>query len=100
MERGQEVYGSHCATCHQADGSGLEPSFPALAGSPVATGPVAAAMEIVINGSEGTAMQAWGGMLSANDIAAVLTYLRNSFGNETGDLVQPADVTAFDGDDS
>lgn len=100
MERGQEVYGSHCATCHQADGSGLEPSFPALAGGPLATGPVAAAMGIVINGSEGTAMQAWGDMLSANDIAAVLTYLRNSFGNETGDLVQPADVTAFDGDDS
>jgi cytochrome c oxidase subunit 2 len=100
MERGQEVYGSHCATCHQADGSGLPPSFPALAGSPLATGPVAAAMEIVINGSDGTAMQAWDGMLSANDIAAVLTYLRNSFGNQTGDLVQPGDVTAFDGDES
>lgn len=100
MERGQEVYSSHCATCHQADGSGLEPSFPALAGSSLATGPVAPAMEIVINGSEGTAMQAWGGMLSTNDIAAVLTYLRNSFGNETGDQVQPGDVTAFDGDES
>jgi len=97
MQRGREVYGAQCATCHQADGSGLAPAFPALAGSSIVAGPLQANMAVVINGVQGTAMQAWGKLLSPADIASVLTFIRNSFGNQPGDLVQPAEVAQFDG---
>jgi len=89
MSLGADVYATQCATCHQAEGQGLAPGFPALAGSRVATGPLQDHIEVVLNGREGTAMQAWGDMLSAADIAAALTYTRNAFGNDTGDVVQP-----------
>jgi cytochrome c oxidase subunit 2 len=89
MILGESVYATQCATCHQADGQGLAPGFPALAGSKVATGPLQDHIEIVLNGRDGTAMQAWGKMLSEADIAAALTYTRNAFGNDTGDVVQP-----------
>ena len=89
MSLGADVYATQCATCHQADGQGLAPGFPALAGSVVATGPLQDHIEVVLNGREGTAMQAWGDMLSDTDIAATLTYTRNAFGNDTGDVVQP-----------
>jgi cytochrome c oxidase subunit 2 len=89
MALGENVYATQCATCHQADGQGLAPGFPALAGSEVVTGPVQDHIEVVLHGREGTAMQAWGTMLSDADIAAALTYTRNAFGNETGDVVQP-----------
>jgi cytochrome c oxidase subunit 2 len=92
MAQGESVYNTQCATCHQVDGSGLTPAFPALAGSAVATGPVREHIDIVLNGRAGTAMQAWSNMLSATDIAAALTYTRNAFGNETGDVVQPQTI--------
>jgi cytochrome c oxidase subunit 2 len=92
MDLGEEVYAAQCATCHQADGQGLAPAFPALAGSPVANGPVDKNIEVVLHGRDGTAMQAWGRMLSDSDIAAALTYTRNAFGNETGDVVQPQTI--------
>ena len=89
MSLGETVYATQCATCHQADGKGLAPGFPALADSEVTTGPLTNHIDIVLNGREGTAMQAWGEMLSDADIAAALTYTRNAFGNDTGDVVQP-----------
>ena len=89
MSLGEDVYATQCATCHQADGQGLAPGYPALAGSRVATGPLKDHIDIVLHGREGTAMQAWGDMLSEADIAAALTYTRNAFGNETGDVIQP-----------
>jgi cytochrome c oxidase subunit 2 len=89
MSQGETVYATQCATCHQADGQGLSPGFPALAGSKIATGPLQDHIEIVMHGRQGTAMQAWGEMLSDADIAAALTYTRNAFGNDTGDVVQP-----------
>lgn len=92
MEHGKAVYAQQCATCHQADGSGLAPAFPALAGSPVATGPLSEHIRIVLDGRDGTAMQAWGDMLSPSDLAAALTYTRNAFGNDTGDVVQPQTI--------
>lgn len=92
MEHGQKVYDTQCATCHQADGSGLAPAFPPLAGSAIVTGPVQEQIDIVLNGRAGTAMQAWSNMLSVTDIAAALTYTRNAFGNETGDVVQPQTI--------
>ncbi|MEE4298876.1 MAG: cytochrome c oxidase subunit II [Pseudomonadales bacterium] len=93
--RGQEIYEVQCIACHQADGAGVPPVFPAIAGSPVATGPVADHLEVVYNGRPGTAMQAFGRQLTATDIAAVMHYQRNAFGNATGDVVQPQDVLAF-----
>jgi len=89
MDLGENVYDIQCAGCHQGDGQGLAPSFPPLAGSSVTMGPVRQHIDLVLNGREGTAMQAWGNMLSDTDIAAALTYTRNAFGNETGDVVQP-----------
>jgi len=89
MSLGENVYATQCATCHQTDGQGLAPGFPALAGSRVATGPLQEHIDVVLHGREGTAMQAWGDMLSEADIAAALTYTRNAFGNDTGDVVQP-----------
>jgi cytochrome c oxidase subunit 2 len=96
MRHGESVYGSQCATCHQRDGAGLAPAFPPLASSPVATGPLADHIRIVLDGREGTAMRAWRELLSPADIAAALTYTRNAFGNDTGDLVQPRDIAELD----
>ncbi|MBT8049531.1 MAG: cytochrome c oxidase subunit II [Xanthomonadales bacterium] len=92
MDHGQGVYAAQCATCHQADGQGLAPAFPALAGSKVANGPLDENIAIVLHGRAGTAMPGWAGMLSDSDIAAALTYTRNAFGNDTGDTVQPQTI--------
>ena len=95
MERGESVYQTTCVGCHQANGQGLPPTFPALTDSPVATGPIDNHLGIVINGSPGTTMQAFGEQLNAVDLAAVVTYERNALGNSVGDMVQPADVQAL-----
>ncbi|AZQ12486.1 cytochrome c oxidase subunit II [Shewanella khirikhana] len=92
MARGEKVYMTACVACHQPNGAGLPGAFPALKGSPIATGPVADHLDIVIKGKAGTAMQAFGAQLSAQDIAAVVTYERNAWGNSTGDAVQATDV--------
>lgn len=94
MERGEKVYGSNCAACHQANGGGVPGAFPALKGSAIATGPKAAHMNIVMNGKSGTAMSAFAGQLNDIDLAAVITYERNAWGNNTGDLVQPSEIKA------
>ena len=93
MQQGKTVYESVCASCHQLNGQGLLPAFPALAGSTIVTGPVDANIDIIMNGRAGTAMSAWSEQLSDTDIAAALTYTRNAFGNQTGDLVQPITIT-------
>ena len=94
MQKGEQVYSSVCVACHQANGQGLPPTFPALAGGKIATGPVDAHIDIVLNGKPGTAMAAFGNQLGAVDLAAVITYERNAFGNSTGDVVQPKDIQA------
>jgi cytochrome c oxidase subunit 2 len=93
--RGEKVYAANCVACHQATGKGLPPAFPALDGSKVATGPSQEHIKIVLAGRQGTAMAAFGKQLSDTDIAAVVTYERNSWGNHTGDAVQPAEVKAL-----
>ena len=93
MEKGKGLYNSKCGACHQITGLGLPPAFPPLKGSPLATGDIAAHLNIVLNGKEGTAMQPWNS-LNDLEIAAIMTYERNAWGNDTGDLVQPADVKA------
>jgi cytochrome c oxidase subunit 2 len=91
MEKGKTLYDSKCAACHQVTGLGLPPAFPALKDSPMATGSIADHLDIVIKGKAGTAMQAWG-TLNDLEIAAIVTYERNAWDNNTGDVVQPADV--------
>jgi cytochrome c oxidase subunit II len=97
MVRGKQVYGQ-CAACHQADGKGVPGTFPALAGSKIVTGPLEQHIKTVLHGLKtpqfAAAMPAFGPQLSDVDIAAVITYERNSFGNKTGDVVQPAQVKA------
>ncbi|UTW11128.1 cytochrome c oxidase subunit II [Marinobacterium rhizophilum] len=93
MERGEEVYNTGCAACHQANGLGIPGAFPALAGSPMVTTDMDAHIDIVLNGKAGTAMQAFAAQLSAVDLAAVITYERNAWGNDTGDSVSPQRIT-------
>jgi cytochrome c oxidase subunit 2 len=92
--RGEKVYAANCVACHQANGKGMPPAFPALDGSKIATGAKAAHIDIVLNGKANTAMAAYGGQLGDGDIAAVVTYERNAWGNKTGDVVQPAEIKA------
>lgn len=94
MSRGEKVYAANCVACHQANGKGLPPAFPALDGSKMVKGPVKAHIDIVLNGKPNTAMAAYGGQLGDGDLAAVVTYERNAWGNKTGDVVQPADIKA------
>ncbi len=94
LAKGKETYDKICAACHQPNGQGVPGVFPAIAGSKIATGPMAAHLNIVLNGKPGTAMQAFGAQLNDAELAAVITYQRNAFGNNTGDFVQPSDVKA------
>ena len=94
MARGEEVYVTACAACHQQGGQGVPPSFPAITDSPIATGPLDSHLDRVMNGKPGTAMAAFAGQLSDVDLAAVITFQRNALGNEVGDLVQPSAIRA------
>ena len=96
MALGEKVYQGYCAACHQPTGTGLPGVFPALKGSKMATDPGQKSdhLNIVLNGKAGTAMQAFGKQLSLQEIAAVITYERNAWDNNTGDLVQAADIQA------
>ncbi|MDH1264808.1 cytochrome c oxidase subunit II [Pseudomonas sp. GD03944] len=95
MARGEKAYNTACGACHQATGEGLPPMFPALKGSDIATGPAAAHIEIVFNGKPGTSMAAFGKQLSEVDLAAIITYERNAWGNNVGDMVTPKDILDF-----
>jgi cytochrome c oxidase subunit II len=89
--RGEKVYAANCQVCHQATGMGQPPVFPALSGSKLATGPKDGHIGLVLGGKPGTAMAAFK-QLSDTEIAAVITYERNSWNNKTGDMVSPAEV--------
>ena len=93
IARGEKVYTANCVVCHQANGKGNPPAFPPLAGSKTVDGPKEGHIDTVLNGRPGTAMAAWGKQLSDTDIAAVISYERNSWGNKSG-IVQPAEVRA------
>jgi cytochrome c oxidase subunit II len=102
MTQGKAVYEKNCAVCHQAGGQGMPPAFPALAGSKIVNAPIFDAdgklikdshLERVLNGKG--MMPAWKGTLGDSDIAAVVTYERNAFGNNMGDLVQPSQIKAL-----
>ncbi len=93
IERGKKVYDASCAACHGAKGEGGVGK--PIAGSQIATGPVDGHLKVAVNGVPGTAMQAFGGILNDVDMAAVVTYQRNAFGNNMGDTLQPVDVYKF-----
>ncbi|MDE2023552.1 MAG: cytochrome c oxidase subunit II [Gammaproteobacteria bacterium] len=91
MERGKKVFDDNCAACHMSDGKGnAAMGVPAIAGGPLPNGPLAAHISLVLHGKG--IMPAWGNALSDADLAAVITFERNSFGNHGGGLVQPADI--------
>jgi cytochrome c oxidase subunit II len=90
-ERGAKVYAANCAACHQPNGKGAG-SFPALDGSKNVLGPKEAQYNIMINGKG--AMPKWAGVISDGDIAAVMTYTRNAWGNKTGEVIQTQDFVS------
>jgi cytochrome c oxidase subunit 2 len=94
-QRGERVYAAHCLACHQPTGRGMPPAFPPLDGSKVVTGPVQNQISLVLEGKPGTAMAAFGGQLNDVELAAVITFTRNNWGNKTGDVIQPGDVKAL-----
>ncbi len=93
VQRGATVYGANCAACHQANGKGAG-SIKALDGSAIVTDADHSKMiNIMLNGAAGGAMPAWK-QLSDTELAAVITYAKNSWSNQTGQVVQPAEVKA------
>lgn len=96
MAQGEEAYNRSCSGCHMITGEGIPGVFPSMVGSTVTTGDtINKHLDVVVNGVAGSAMQAFGGQLSEVDLAAIITYERNAWGNNTGDVVQPIDVLKF-----
>lgn len=94
MAKGEQVYATSCGACHQAGGEGMAGVFPALKGSAIATGDVSKHIGLVMKGVSGTAMAAYAAQMNDVDLAAVITYERNAWGNNAGDMVQPLDIKA------
>jgi cytochrome c oxidase subunit II len=90
---GETVYATNCVACHQGNGKGNPPMFPALSGSKLVMGPTDAQIDILLNGKTGTAMASFA-RLSDTEIAAVMTYTKNSWANNTGKVIQPSDIKA------
>ncbi|TVP90777.1 MAG: cytochrome c oxidase subunit II [Pseudomonadaceae bacterium] len=95
MERGERVYASACASCHQVNGEGLPPTFPSLVGTEMMLNDIEGHIDVVVNGVRGTSMAAFGNQLSEVEIAAVITYERNAWGNDTGDIITPLQILEF-----
>lgn len=97
MAKGEKIYSTVCAGCHGVGGNSAAPAvFPSMKGSKVANGPLAAHLDIVMNGSKkNPAMTAYKDQLNDTDLAAIITYERNAFGNTGGDVVQPKQIKAL-----
>jgi len=96
--RGEQVYAANCVACHQANGKGVPAAFAALDGSPNVLGDKKHQIDILLNGQKSgrfpTEMPAWK-QLSDTEIAAVITYTRNTWSNKAAEnIVQPAEVLA------
>ena len=94
MSVGEKVYQTACSACHMPNGEGLPGVFPALKGSDIALNDKPKHIDIVVNGVPGTGMPSFAKQLSMKEIAAVVTYERNAWGNNTGETVQAKDVNA------
>ena len=92
-EKGEKIYTANCVACHQSNGKGMPPAFPSLAGSKVVLGPTDQQIDILLNGKAGTAMQSFA-RLSNSEIAAVISFTKNAFGNNVGTVTQPSEVKA------
>ncbi len=93
MPAGEQYYLQYCAACHRPDGEGNPPLFPSLVTSSVAVGePISRHIDIVLNGIEDSAMQAYKDVLTDQQIAAIITYERNAWGHHTNDLVTPEQI--------
>jgi cytochrome c oxidase subunit 2 len=92
VARGEKVYAANCAACPKADGKGAGP-IKALDGSAVVLDDPAAQIAILLNGAANGAMPAWK-QLSDTELAAVVTYTKNAWSNNTGKVVQPAEIVA------
>jgi len=93
VARGEKVYNANCAACHRPDGKGAGPIKPVDGSAIVLDADKAKQIAIMLNGAANGAMPAWKG-LSDTEIAAVVTYTKNNWSNKTGQIVQPADITA------
>jgi cytochrome c oxidase subunit 2 len=94
IARGEKVYGANCAVCHRPDGKGAGPVKPLDGSAVVQDADKNAQLQVVLHGRLNGAMPAWQGKLSETEIAAAVTYTKNSWSNHTGQIVQPADVVA------
>ncbi len=93
IARGEKVYAANCAACHRPDGKGAGPIKPLDASPIVLDADHGKQIHTVLNGAANGAMPSWKA-LSDTEIAAVITYTKNSWSNKTGQLVQPAEVVA------
>ena len=97
-ERGEGVYQKNCVACHQMNGEGLPPIFPALAGSDIVMFDKNRNVEILMEGVQGAAMQSFANQLSEVDMAAVISYTRQAWGNAEkgdGEYVVPSDIVEY-----
>lgn len=92
---GEQVYGANCASCHQNEGQGIPGMFPAIAGSSVANGDIDTHVATVMHGIEDSMMAQFSDRLTDAEIAAVITFQRNAFGNGTGDTLQPSHIKSL-----
>jgi cytochrome c oxidase subunit 2 len=96
MTLGKRKYEQICSACHKSDGKGLPPLYPALKRSSIALGwPVSRHIDIIFNGIPGSAMQSYKDQLTDEEVAAITTYERNAWGNNTDDVIQPEEVAAL-----
>lgn len=96
MSMGKYAYETMCSSCHQLNGRGLPPLYPGLRASSVAVGKtISRHIDAILNGIPGSAMQPYRDTLTDEEIAAIVTYERNAWGNNTDNVVQPADVAAL-----
>ncbi len=93
IAKGETVYANNCASCHMPDGSGIAGTFPKLTDDSIVVGEINEEVDLLLNGKG--MMPAFGKMLSAVDLAAVSTFIRNGLGNSVGDSIQPSAIQAL-----
>jgi cytochrome c oxidase subunit 2 len=92
MANGESVYLRNCVSCHQIDGKGINGTYPALRGSAKVTGGIDPLIGFL---QAGTSRMPAFAKLKDNELAAVITYIRNApeLGNKVGDEIQPKAIT-------